>query len=93
MRNFRRRKRKQGDVGVACQENQLTVCHLNANGLSEESVHDLSYAATIRNVKVICVTETKFRREQNIVHHSIEGFKLFETRRSDAGRDGHQGRY
>ena len=87
MRNFRKRKRAQGDVGVAQQENELTICHLNVNGLSEESVHDLANAACNRNVKVICVSETKFRREQNIVHQSIEGFNLFETRRSDVSED------
>ena len=87
VRSFRKRKRAQGDVGVAQQENELTICHLNVNGLSEESVHDLANAACNRNVKVICVSETKFRREQNIVHQSIEGFNLFETRRSDVSED------
>ena len=38
VRSFRKRKRAQGDVGVAQQENELTICHLNVNGLSEESV-------------------------------------------------------
>ena len=76
MRNFRKRKRARGDIGVVQQESELTICHLNVNGLSEESVHDLANAASNRNVKVICVTETKFRLEQNIVHHNIEGFNL-----------------
>ena len=84
---FRKRKRVQGDVGVADQEKELTICHLNANGLNEESVHDLTVAASNRNVNVICVSETKFRREQNIVHQAIDGFNLFETRRSDVSED------
>merc|ERR1711934_1034961 len=87
VRNFRKRKRAQGDVGVMHQENELTICHLNVNGLNEESIHDLANAASNRNVKVICVSETKFRREQNIIHHSIEGFNLFESRRSDVSED------
>ena len=74
-------------MGVACKENELTIMNLNANGLSETSVHDLINAAEARNVKVIAVTESHFRLEQNIIHHDIPGFNKFEARRSNVSED------
>ena len=87
IRGFRKRRRNQGDVGVACSDKSLVIMHLNANGLSEESVYDISSAADSKDVNVICVTETHFRKEQNIVHHEIPGYNVFEARRSDISED------
>ena len=87
VRNFKRRRQARGDVGVASRENELTIMTLNVNGLTESSIHDLTNAAEDRNVKVICCTETHFRKEQNQIHHSIPGFNMFETRRSDVSGD------
>ena len=86
-RGFRKRKREQGDVGVACEKKDLTIMHLNANGLSEETVYDVASAAAVKDVGIIAISETHFRREQNIIHHNIEGYNLFEPRRSDASED------
>ena len=61
--------------------------HLNCNSLTEETIHDLTCAASSKSVNVICLTETHLRREQNIVHHTIDGFNLFESRRSDVSED------
>ena len=72
---------------MMCRENELTIMHINANGLSETSVHDLSIAAESRNVKVLAVTESHFRREENQIHHDIPGFTKFEARRSNISED------
>ena len=87
VKNFRKRKRLNGDVGVASRERNLTIMHLNCNGLTEETIHDLTCAASSKSVNVICLTETHLRREQNIVHHNIDGFNLFESRRSDISEE------
>ena len=70
-----------------CKESELTIMHLNVNGLSETSVHDLTAAVEARNVKVLAVTESHFRREENINHHDIPGFTKFEARRSNVSED------
>ena len=87
IKNFKRRLRARRDVGVADQQSEFTLLHLNCNGLSETSVYDLSQAATTLNANVICVTESHFRREQQIDHHDIEGFNKFEARRSSVAED------
>ena len=86
-KNFRKRKRQSDNVGVACSDSELIIMHLNANGLSEESIFDIATAADSKSVNIVCVTETHLRREQNIVHHEIPGFNVFETRRSDVSED------
>ena len=70
-----------------CKQSELTIMHLNVNGLSETSVHDLSAAVEARNVNVLAVTESHFRREENIAHHDIPGFTKFEARRSNVSED------
>ena len=85
--HFKKRYALRQDVGYVEKKSSLCVMSLNVNGLTQSSVHDIEAAVNERKVDIVAVTETKFRLEENPVHHHISGYKSFETRRSDVAED------
>ena len=85
--NFKKRRALRQDVGYIEKKANLCVMSLNVNGLTQSSIHDIEAAIASKRVDIVTVTETKFRLEENPVHHKIPGFKTFEARRSDVAED------
>ena len=53
-----------------------TILNLNARSLSEEKLDELQVNVTIRDVSIICLTETRFKYYMDDTNHNIEGFSL-----------------
>ena len=85
--NFRRRKALRKELGIINKKKNLNLLMLNANGLSASSLTDIKSAILKKNVDIAVIIETHFRAEQSHHNNEIEGFKSYESRRSDVAED------
>ena len=86
-KSFRKRRALRKTLGIVDKKHSLSLLLFNTRGLSQSSHADISLAVKRENVDIVVITETHYRQEQTIKHNTLDGFRIYETRRSDVSED------
>ena len=84
---YRKRKALNHNIGFAEKKSSIKCLLLNCDGLSRVSLQDITDVVNSKNVDIVVCVETHHRAEANYDDFDIEGFKVFEARRSDVAND------
>ena len=66
---------------------ELNMAFLNVDGLNPETLIDIKRTMEIKKIDLACFVETKRRVEDVVDDANIQGYNMFESRRSDAAGD------
>ena len=86
-KSFRKRRATRKTLGIVDKKHSLSLLLFNTRGLSQSSFADIKIAVERENVDIVVITETHYRQEQSIKHNNLDGFKIYEARRSDGSED------